>query len=362
MTQYIGCDVHRRYSVFRIRGEHGEAMGEFRIEHERGELERFLASLEPGSGVALEACGSWMWMVDAIEKADLVPLLVNPGEAKKRRPGHNKSDGIDADGLAILNLNGTLPLVYIPSLAVRDLRGLVRTRLAMRRQQAGMKHRIHGYLNQYGAKDWVEQEEDVEVRDWFTLQARAHLMKAIDQLPAATREAIRQQYLALVELERHVRSLELAIEGRVGALGWLRLLRTLPGVGLVLGATIWLEIGEVQRFPSAAHLAAYSGLLPTVHSSGGKSWRGPTPKSCNHYLKWAFVEAANGIVARRKKTRDKHPHVVSLYERVKATTKISGKAKVAMARHLAESAWWILTRKQPYREPTSAQVTSSKNG
>jgi transposase len=348
--------------VFRIRGEHGESIGQFRIEHERGEIERFLATLEAGSSVAIEACGSWMWMVDAIEKAKLVPLLVNPAEAKKRRPGHQKSDGIDADGLAILNVNGTLPLVYIAPLGMRDLRGLVRTRLAMRRQQASMKHRIHGYLNQYGAKDWVEQEEEVEVRDWFSNKAREHLMKAIEQLPAATREGIRQQYLALSELERHVRSLELAIEARMGAVGWMRLLRSLPGVGLVLGATIWLEIGDVHRFPSAVHLAGYSGLLPVVHSSGGKTWRGPTPKACNHYLKWAFVEAANGIVARKKKTQDKHPHVVLLYERIKAATKISGKAKVAVARHLAESAWWVLTKKQAYREPTSAQVTSSNNG
>ena len=147
MPQYIGCDVHRRYSVFRVRNEKGESVGEFRVEHERGEVERFLATLEPGSPVAVEACGSWMWMVDAIEKAKLTPLLVDPGEAKKRRPGqHNKSDGIDANGLSLLNLNGSLPLVYIPSLAVRDLRGLVRTRLAMRRQQASMKHRIYCYL------------------------------------------------------------------------------------------------------------------------------------------------------------------------------------------------------------------------
>jgi hypothetical protein len=59
----------------------------------------------------------------------------------------------------------------------------------------------------------------------------------------------------------------------------------------------------------------------------------------------------------------KYPHAVSLYRRVKATTKISGKAKVAVARHLAEATWWMLTRKQDYREPTSARsASSSSNG
>ena len=81
-------------------------------------------------------------MTDAIENAGHVPLLTDPAEAKNRRiGGGNKSDGIDADSLSILNVNGTLPLVYIPPLGIRDLRGLVRTRPGIRRQQAGFKQR-----------------------------------------------------------------------------------------------------------------------------------------------------------------------------------------------------------------------------
>ncbi|MCA2971974.1 MAG: hypothetical protein INH43_25950 [Acidobacteriaceae bacterium] len=68
------------------------------------------------------------------------------------------------------------------------------------------------------------------------------------------------------------------------------------------------------------------------------------------------------MAARRGKWGEKYPHAVGFYQRVKATTKLSGKAKAAMARHLAEAAWWVLTRKQDYREPTSARVISSNNG
>jgi transposase IS116/IS110/IS902 family protein len=57
-----------------------------------------------------------------------------------------------------------------------------------------------------------------------------------------------------------IRSLELAIKARLGSLGWMRLLQTLPGVDLILGATIWLEIDNVQRFASAQRLAAYASL------------------------------------------------------------------------------------------------------
>ena len=67
-------------------------------------------------------------------------------------------------------------------------------------------------------------------------------------------------------------------------------------------------------------------------------------------------------LATQPKMESKHLHVIRLYERVKATTKLSGKAKIAVARHLAESSWRILTKKQTYCEPTAAHVTSSNTG
>jgi transposase len=362
MAQFIGCDTHKKYSVFRVQGESGPMGPGIRVNHEGNELERFLRSLEPGSPVAVEAGLNWMWMVEQIEKAKLEPHLTNPLEAKKRIGGINKLDAKDAAGLLTLLRSGTLPEVWIPRGAQRDLRGLVRSRLVLRRHVSGMKCRIHGVLTQYGLKPLVEEEEEVEYRDWFTVKARQALMKTLDELPPATREGARQEYLAMAELERHVKSLELAIQARLEPLGWIRLLRTMPGVGLILGATIWTEIGDVKRFASAERLAAYAGLVPRTHSSGGKTWRGPTPRAANHYLKWAFVEAANVIAAQGKRREKKHPHVVCLYERVKSNTRMSGKAKVAVARHLAEACWWVLTKQQVYREPASAMVASSNNG
>jgi transposase len=358
--QYIGCDVHRDYSVFRMMDERGGLNAPMRVGHRDGEMERFLKTLPPDSPVAIEACGGWMWVVRAMEDAGLEPHLAHPLKVKQRIVGSRQTDNSDAGGLAMLLRNGTLPEVWIAPAAIRDLRGLVRSRLAIRQHQTSFKNRIHGMLNQYGAKHAVQDEEDAEVRDWFSVRAQAQLMRAIEQLPSASREALRQEYLTVRELERKIQSLEMAIDARIGKLGWLRLLRTLPGVGPILGATIWLEIGDVRRFRTAQNLALYAGLVPMVQSSGGKTWRGPVPKSCNQYLKWTFVEAANVVVARQKQWEEKYPHAVSLYRRVKATTKISGKAKVAVARHLAEATWWMLTRKQDYREPTSARLASSK--
>ena len=100
-----------------------------------------------------------------------------------------------------------------------------------------------------------------------------------------------------------------------------------------------------------------------MHVSGGKTFLGATAKQSNHYLRWAFVEAANVIATRQKQKTWADRHVMRQYLKLRAS-KGHSKAAVAVARHLAESAWWILSKAQPYREPQPAAAiwSSSKNG
>jgi len=80
----------------------------------------------------------------------------------------------------------------------------------------------------------------------------------------------------------------------------------------------------------------------------------------NRNLKWAFVETANLIVVNQRRLAG--THVVRLYQRIRRA-KNHQKAAVAVARHLAEAAWWMLTGWEAYREPhSSQQVLSSTHG
>lgn len=353
MKKYIGCDAHARYSIFASLGEDGHWDPPVRVEHNELEMERFLKQLPPGTPVALESSGNWYWLVRMMEEAGLDPRLAHALEAKKRMPGRNKTDHLDAKGLAMMLRNAALLEVWIPPASLLDLRDLMRTRLATRRQGSELKCRILAALRRYG----VRRHE--EGADLFASSRRPKLAVAIARLPQECRIATTEEWALLDQLEQHLEAMEQRIRQRIASLGWVRLLKTLPGVGTILGSTIYLEIGDVSRFPSAEHLASYAGLVPTVHASGGKSWQGPTSRSANHFLKWAFIEAANVITTRRKAWAEKH--VVRLYQRLK-TNKCHGKAVTAVARHLAESSWWILTKKQPYRDPALGTLSSSKNG
>lgn len=355
MEQYIGCDAHRRYSVFVAMDEKGKASRPVRVEHERRELRGFLRRLQPGTPVAVEATGSWYWLVDEIEAAGLQAHLAQPFAARRMLGGGPKTDGIDARALATLLRNGTLPESWIPPAELRDLRNLMRTRLGMREYQSGIKNRILAAVNRYGLR---EPEDD---HDLFRGKGRVRLAVYLGQLPPHTREGAIREWSLVDALEQEIEALEEQLKTSLKPVSEARRLKTLPGVGDILGATIYLEVGAVRRFSCAQRLASYAGLVPVVHSSGGKTFHGPTSRRSNHYLRWAFVEAANVIVCHRKR----HPewHVTRLYDRLRAA-KGHQKAAVAVARHLAESAWWILAKGHSYRapQPAAAAMSSSSNG
>ena len=118
-------------------------------------------------------------------------------------------------------------------------------------------------------------------------------------------------------------------------------------MGLTLAVVIALEVGDVTRFATAEKLASYAGTTPRVHASGGKTRFGPSRPDVNRYLKWAFVKAANIICRRRARAQQRH--VTQLYERI-ARRRGHQTAIGAVARHLAEATYWILTEGEPYRE------------
>lgn len=113
-----------------------------------------------------------------------------------------------------------------------------------------MKNRIHAALKRYGTLDGEA------VSDLFAKKQRLRLSRAIGRLPEETRRATLHEWELLDEVGRHIGELEVRIRRRIGRVGWVRLLKTLPGVGEILDATIHLEIGDVNRFPTAAHLAS----------------------------------------------------------------------------------------------------------
>src|SRR6266436_330760 len=107
MAQFIGCDAHKKFSVFASMNEKGEYEPTVRVNHDRETFRQFLRELPPKSEIALETSGCYYWMVDEMERAEHVPRLAHALTAKRRMEGRHKTNERDARGLAMLLRNGT---------------------------------------------------------------------------------------------------------------------------------------------------------------------------------------------------------------------------------------------------------------
>jgi transposase len=352
MEQFIGCDAHKQFSVFVAVDEKGRAGEAVRVPHDRGLYREFLSRLPGQSAIAVEASGHYSWLVDEMEQLGHCPKLAHPLEAKRRMGLTRKTDKLDAKGLAILLRNGTLPEVWIPPRELRDQRELVRMRIFLVQLRTRVKNRIHGTLARHNVV--------VPGSDLFGTEARLQLGERLPEVPEHSRGAIRQELATLDFLEAEIRSVEKRLEAIMKVSVEADLLKTLPCVGTILSMVLMLEIGRVDRFPTAAHLASYAGLVPRVHSSGGHTRMGQVCGNVNRTLKWAFVEAGNLVVVNQRRLAG--THVVRLYQRIKRA-KNHQKAVVAVGRHLAEAAWWVLSKQEVYREPRAPRpALSSTHG
>jgi transposase len=186
----IGCDAHKHYSHFAVLDQAGQLRHQARVDHEPGAIRAFLEGMPDGTRVALESVGNWYWIADEIEAAGCVPLLTHAAKAKVMMGNVNKTDKLDAKGLAKLLHLESLPTVWLPPGEIRDERELHRTRMALSKLRTALKNRIHATLAKYGIAS-------TEHSDIFAGTGRTWLQSALSRLPLETKRCVVQEIGAL---------------------------------------------------------------------------------------------------------------------------------------------------------------------
>lgn len=326
---YYGMDIHKEYSYYCEMDEAGKVLGEGKIPNTREAIREVIS---PGAKVGIEATCNWYYLFDLIEERADEVILAHPLRTRAIAEARIKTDKIDATTLAHLLRASLLPKAYISPRRVREERELFRYRASLVGLRTSLKNKVHGILLKRGLS--------CPYKDAFGKAGRVWLRGV--KLEDTFRQAL-DGYLELIEaVDKKVEESEKEIEQRVKANPQAMLLDSLPGVGYYTALLIVSEIGEISRFPDSSHLASYAGLVPSVHSSGGKTRYGHITKEGSAWLRWALIEAAHGAVRSSAYFRSYHDKL--------ARRRGDKRAIVGVARRMVEIIYAMLRDNKTYEE------------
>ena len=276
------------------------------------------------------------------------------------RPGARvKTDRRDATTLAALLRAGELTAIWVPDEAHEAMRDLVRARHAAMESVRRARQQLLSFLLRHDRAYPTKRHWTRGHRRWLAEQRFAHaaqqivfeeLIQAVEQA-IARRERLEQQMLALLP--------NWSLHSLVTALQALR------GVAVIAAIALAAEIGDFRRFANPRQLMAWLGLVPSEHSSGASTVRGPITKAGNTRARRILVESAwtyrlPARIGRALLVRsDALPEAVKAiawkaqvrlcarYRRLQRAGKPSNIITVAIARELAAFAWAIATTSMP---------------
>jgi len=331
MQHFIGCDVHTRNQVVAwIEEETGE-IKKRRLEHEGKEVKEFYAQFPLGTVVGIEATFPAYWFERLMGELGHELWVGDAARIRASEVRYQKTDSRDAELLLDLLRTGRFPRIWVPSLRERDLRQLLVHRMKQVRARTQVKNQLHALA--------ISQGVCRKGKLW-SVKGRKEL-ESLALLPWAARR--RKELLeSLDRLDEQVRELDRAVEEAGREREEVALLRTHPGVGMVVGLAFVLTVGPIKRFSNSRKLVSYWGLNPRENSSGARQRLGSISKQGNTMMRWLLVEAAQ-TAARLD------PQLRRIYQRLKKQ-KTSGVAKVAVARRLAVRLFWMLRTRNNYAQ------------
>jgi transposase len=315
---HVGVDLDKHSSQIAVLTEDGEIVQQ-RLPNDAERLAKFFGHLPPQTPIAIEASGTWWWLVDLLEQLGHRPVLSHPKQTKAIAAARLKNDRVDAERLGLLLRGDLLPTVWIPPAALREARELVRHRIQLVWLRSVVRNRLQAMLARRNL-------QPTSGKSWLTQRGQRELQ----QLPLTEAPSrIREDCAALLPtLDAQIRRLDAELVTRWGRDPRVQRLTTIPGIGPFIAIVLVLELGDIHRFASAKRVASYVGLTPRVRGSAGRVRAGHISKEGNRLLRWVLVLAATQAVRRPGPLR-------TWFHAVK---KRRGKkvARVAVARRLAE--------------------------
>ncbi len=339
MSYYLGVDLHKKTQTWVLLNEDDDTpvfSREYSVSPSEvsrackdiGKFGNIVAAIEP-------VCG-WQWQVVQMREAGMTVHVSNPRKTVLIAKSLQKTDKNDALTLALLVRTGLLYTSIEVTPETKKLRALVRERSFLVQLRASMQCRLEGVVTREGrhllegatsSKRGASVILAGENHEWKrAIHIKLDIMKYINQIEAELRQEIQTPLI--------------------------KLLATIPGVGVITALTWVAEIGDFSLFKTPEKLCAFAGLVPTERSSGGVHKLGHITKAGSTHLRYMAVEAAMHI-----RNEPKTERLYAFYEKIKSK-KGAMCARVALGRKMLSIAWHMVKKNEPYT-PQPLTVLSS---
>jgi transposase len=284
MGLYVGIDLHSSNNFIGISDEQDRRVFKKRIPNRMGMVR---SSLEPFKkdikGVVVESTFNWYWLVDGLMAEGYKVHLANPTAIQQYSGLKYTDDQWDSFWLAHLLRLGILPEGYIYPSDERPLRDLLRKRLHFVRQRTSLILSLKGMIN---------RNTSLQVPGSLVKNMKEYYAESLLEHPHLVMSA--HSSIAVIRvLSEQIRVIEVEVKSKLKLRTGFMCLLGVPGIGDILGMTIMLEVGDINRFGKVGNYASYCRCVNSKRLSNGKQKGKGNAKNGNKYLAWAYIEASN---------------------------------------------------------------------
>ena len=328
----IGLDTAK--AVFHVHGvsETGKAL--VRRKLRRSEVIGFFEA-QPACTVVLEACGAAHYWGRVLTGLGHTVKLIAPEAVRPFVKAGRKNDAADAAALCEAARRPEVNFVPVKGLEQQSILALHTARALLVKQQTMLANALRSLVAEFGL---------VAPLGFSKLDDLVAQVEAEASVPEAARQALQVLHGQFHAARDAATALEAAVVAHARQDETARRLATIPGVGPITASLIAATVVDIGLFKSARHFAAWLGLVPRQHSTGGKARLGRITKAGNEQIRTLLVLGATSMVRRAERWNS----AAGAWVRNVLARRPARLATVALANKMARIVWALMAHKEDY--------------